>query len=64
MFSKRQGRSFLAKENEEDLATLRELAASGKITPVIDRTVPLENGVEAISHVGQGHNQGTSIITM
>ncbi len=64
MFSKQQGRPFLSKENEEDLATLRELAAKGKITPVIDRTFPLEQGVEAIGSVGAGHNQGTSIITM
>ncbi len=64
MFSRQQGGSFLSKENEEDLATLRELAASGKIAPVIDRTIPLEDGVEAICYVGEGHNQGTSVITM
>ena len=64
MFSKMQAGSFLSKENKEDLATLRELVSSGKIVPIIDRTVPLENGVEAISHVGGGHNRGTSIITM
>ena len=64
MFSKQQGRSFLAKENQADLATLRDLASSGKIVPVIDLTVPLDNGIEAISHVGEGHNRGTSIITM
>lgn len=64
MISKQQGRPFLSKENEEDLDTLRELAASGKIAPVIDRTFPLDEGVEAISSVGEGHNRGTSIITM
>lgn len=64
MFSKQQGRPFLSKENPEDLATLRELAASGKIAPVVDRTVPLEEGIEAISYVGEGHNRGTSVITM
>lgn len=64
LFSKQQGGPFLSVENEEDLATLRELAASGRITPVIDRTAPLEEGIEAISYVGGGHNRGTSIITM
>ena len=64
MISKQQGRPFLSKANQQDLATLKELAASGKIAPVIDRTVPLEEGVEAISYVGEGHNRGTSIITM
>jgi NADPH:quinone reductase-like Zn-dependent oxidoreductase len=64
MFSRRQGRPFLAKETEEDLGTLRELAASGRIAPVIDRTFPFEEGVEAIRSVGEGHNRGTSVITM
>ena len=64
MFSKQQGSPFLSKENEEDLATLRELTAAGKIAPVIDRTFPLDEGIEAIRQVGDGHNQGTSIITM
>ena len=64
VFSKQQGRPFLSKENKKDLATLRELAASGKIAPVIDRTFPFEEGIEAISHDGEGHSQGTSVITM
>jgi NADPH:quinone reductase-like Zn-dependent oxidoreductase len=64
MFSKQQGRPFLSKENEKDLATLSELAASGKIVPVVDRTFPFDEGVEAISYVGEGHNRGTSVITM
>lgn len=64
MFSKQQGRPFLSMGNEKDLATLRELTELGKIAPVIDRTFPLEDAIEAISYVGEGHNQGTSIITM
>lgn len=64
MFVKQQGRAFLSIENKEDRATLIGLAESGAITPVIDRTYALGNGVEAISYVGEGHNQGTTIITM
>jgi NADPH:quinone reductase-like Zn-dependent oxidoreductase len=64
LFSKQQGRPFLSTENEKDLATLRELAAAGKIDPIIDRAAPIEEGIEVISHVGEGHNRGTSIITM
>jgi NADPH:quinone reductase-like Zn-dependent oxidoreductase len=64
MFSKQQRRPFLSMENEENLATLRELVESGKITPVMDRIFPLEDGIEATSCVGEGHDQGTSIITM
>ena len=64
MFSKQQGRPFLSVENEEDLATLTELADTGKITPVIDQVFPFKKGVEAVAFVGDGHNQGTSVITM
>lgn len=63
VFVKQQGRSFLSMENKEDLATLRELAAMGKVTPVIDRIYPLGEGITAISHVGEGHAQGTTVIT-
>jgi NADPH:quinone reductase-like Zn-dependent oxidoreductase len=63
MFSSQQGRPFLSKENEEDLATLRELAEAGRITPVIDQVFPLEAAVDAITFVGEGHNQGTTVIT-
>lgn len=63
VFVKQQGRSFLSMENKEDLATLRELAVVGKVTPVIDRIYPLGEGITAISHVGEGHAQGTTVIT-
>jgi len=64
MFSKQQARPFLSIENADDLETLRGLAEAGSIVPVIDRTFPLEDAVAAISYVGEGHNRGTSIITM
>jgi len=64
MLSKQQGRPFLSMDNKDDLAALRDLVAAGKIVPVIDRTFPFEDAIEAISYVGAGHNQGTSIITM
>ena len=64
MFSKQQGRSFLSRETKEDLDTLRELAETGRITPVIDRVFPFDSAVEAVAFVGEGHNRGTSVITM
>ena len=64
VFSKQVGRSFLSKENEEDLRTLRELAETGAITPVIDRVVPFDDAVDAVASVGEGHNRGTSVIAM
>jgi NADPH:quinone reductase-like Zn-dependent oxidoreductase len=64
VFNKQQGSAFLSTENPEDLATLRDLAEAGSITPVIDRVFPLDDAVEAVAFVGEGHNQGTSVITM
>jgi NADPH:quinone reductase-like Zn-dependent oxidoreductase len=64
LFSRQQGRPFVSTENEEDLGTLRELAASGRITPVIDQVAPLDDAVEAVASVGAGHNRGTSVIVM
>ena len=64
VFSKQQGRAFLSMENKEDLATLQDLAATGKIKPVIDQVFPLDDAVAAITSVGDGHNQGTTVISM
>lgn len=64
VFSKQQGRPFLSMETKEDLATLQDLAATGKITPVIDQVFPLDDAVAAITSVSEGHNQGTSVISM
>jgi NADPH:quinone reductase-like Zn-dependent oxidoreductase len=64
LFVRQQGRPFLSLPNQEDLATLKELAEAGKVTPVIDRTYPLNQTPEAMAHVGEGHAQGKTIITM
>ena len=64
MLSKQQGRAFVSADNNEDRSALRELAETGKITPVIDQVFPLEEGVAAVAAVGEGHNQGTSVIAM
>lgn len=47
----------------EDVATLAELAASGKLVPVIDRTVRLEEVVEALRHVDEGRARGKIVVT-
>ncbi len=59
-----QGRPFVSLPNKEDLATLKELAEAGKVTPVIDRTYPLGQTREAMAHVGEGHAQGKTIVTV
>jgi NADPH:quinone reductase-like Zn-dependent oxidoreductase len=64
LFVRQQGRPFLSLPNQEDLATLKELAESGKVTPVIDQTYPLSETPAAMAHVGEGHSQGKTVITM
>ncbi len=56
--------SFLAKINQKDLGFMKELLASGKIKPVIDRRYPLSNTVDALRYLGEGHAQGKIVITM
>jgi NADPH:quinone reductase-like Zn-dependent oxidoreductase len=52
------------KLRREDLALLADLAAKGEITPVIDRTYPLEDIVEAHAYVDFGHKRGNVVITV
>ena len=51
-----------AVQSKENLATLRELAESGKITPAIDRTYPLSEGAEAIRYLEMDHAHGKVIV--
>jgi D-arabinose 1-dehydrogenase-like Zn-dependent alcohol dehydrogenase len=47
--------TFLAKPSKDDLIILRELMATGKVTPVIDKCYRLSEVPEAIRYLGQGH---------
>jgi NADPH:quinone reductase-like Zn-dependent oxidoreductase len=64
LFVPQQGRPFVSLPNGEGLATLKELIESGKVTPVIDKTYQLTETPEAMAHVGEGHAQGKSVITV
>ncbi len=45
-----------------DQATLLELAAAGRVRPVLDRTFPLDDVVAAHAYVGAGHKHGTVVL--
>ncbi|MFI1395598.1 NAD(P)-dependent alcohol dehydrogenase [Streptomyces sp. NPDC020681] len=50
--------------SKENLATLRGLADSGKITPTIDRTYPLSEAPEAIRYLEVEHARGKVVVTV
>jgi NADPH:quinone reductase-like Zn-dependent oxidoreductase len=56
--------SFLAHQNRDDLAVLRELLDAGQVTPVIDRTYPLNETAEAVRYLETGHARGKVVITV
>jgi NADPH:quinone reductase-like Zn-dependent oxidoreductase len=56
--------TFLAKPSKDDLIILRDLVATGKVTPVIDRCYRLREVPEAIRYLEQGHARGKVVITL
>jgi len=55
--------TWVANNSLDDLATLAELFESGKVTPVIDRSFDLSEGVAAMRYVQDGHTRGKVVIT-
>jgi len=53
-----------SKPSKENLAALRELVESGKLTPVIDRTFPLSEAPEAIRYLEVEHARAKVVITV
>jgi NADPH:quinone reductase-like Zn-dependent oxidoreductase len=54
---------FIARVNQQDLTTVRELMAVGKVTPVIDKRYRLSEAREAFRYMETGHARGKVIIT-
>ncbi len=62
--SKKMGFMGIARPNQEDLVTVKELVEAGKVTPVIDRSYPLAEAAEAMGYLAEGHAQGKVVITV
>jgi len=54
---------FIAKSNQKDFETLKELIEQGRLQPVIDKTYPLSHTTEAFEYFAAGHSRGKVIIT-
>ena len=54
----------IAKVSYDNLAFLLDLTMTGEFKPVIDRTYPLEQMVEAHRYVETGHKKGNVVITI
>ncbi|MFC4587055.1 NAD(P)-dependent alcohol dehydrogenase [Sphaerisporangium corydalis] len=63
-FARQNLRALLSRANAEDLELLRGLAASGGLTPVVDRAYPLGEVPEAIRHLRSGRAAGKIVITV
>jgi NADPH:quinone reductase-like Zn-dependent oxidoreductase len=57
-------RSFICKENHEDLLVLKDLIEAGKLTPVVGKTYPLAAVSEAIRDLEAGRAMGKLVITL
>jgi len=64
LFVSQRYATFVAKANADDLNAIRELMASGKVVPVVDRVFDLSETAEAMRYLDQGHARGKVIITV
>jgi NADPH:quinone reductase-like Zn-dependent oxidoreductase len=55
---------FIAKLDKPDLAVMRQLLESGKVTPVVERRYELTDVADALRYLGEGHAQGKLVITV
>lgn len=63
-FGKQTLRMFIASENAADLHVLAELIEAGQLTPVVDRTFPLDQAAAAVAHMSQGKARGKVAVTL
>jgi NADPH:quinone reductase-like Zn-dependent oxidoreductase len=56
--------TFIAKSSKEDLIIMRDLMATGKVTPVIDKRYRLSEVPEAIRYLEAGHARGKVVIIL
>lgn len=63
-FVRQHLRGLIATEPAADLELLRELVEAGRLTPVIDRTFPLDRAADAVRHLHSGHPRGKLVVVV
>ncbi|HEY4281930.1 MAG TPA: NAD(P)-dependent alcohol dehydrogenase [Chthoniobacterales bacterium] len=63
-FSRQKFQMYGTTAKQEDLTVLGDLMATGKVTPVIDRTYKLSETAEAMRYLEQGHARGKIVIKL
>ncbi len=53
---------FTASPNAEDLTTLAQMLADGRLVPAIDRVIGLDGLVEAMAEIGSGHAKAKIVV--
>ncbi len=61
-FVRQKLKPMLATAREQDLETLRQPLEEGKLTPVVDRTFPIDAAAEAVRQIHSGHTRGKIVI--
>jgi len=56
--------TLMARIKHEDLVVLKELAEAGKLSPVIDRQVPLSEVPDALRHLGTRQARGKIVVSV
>lgn len=63
-FVRQNLRTYVARPSRQNLAELKEMAESGRITPAIDRTYPLGGVPEAMRYFSEEHARAKIVITV
>ncbi len=63
-FLRQKLRTLVARRSKSDLAVLKELVASGKVRPVVDRTYPLSETADAVRYLELGHARGKVVVVV
>jgi len=63
-FTRQRLKPLISVEKQRDLLTLAGLLATRQVTPLIDRTYPLDEAADALRYVGAGHTRGKVVVTL